>query len=367
MPTRSLVLITCAAGLLPGCREQPAPGAKPRGVAVAVRVAPVRVADVVYAIEALGSLEAEELIQVPAEVEGAVSGVQFHEGDRVSSATVLLRIDPERYRLEAERADASYKKALADQNRALEEWQRREQLAKEQLVSVEDLTRAKQESERLAADTAAAKAALDWALENRRRSEVKAPRAGVINTRNVVTGQFAKNGDVLATIVDTSRLRLRFKLSDGESLRVRAGDVVSFIVASLGERRFEARVYHVGQVADTQTRQVEVLAWVENPGVLKPGFFAEVKVATEAHKGALVVPQGAIQASERGFITYVVDGAHARLRLVKIGLRTKQGDVEILDGVGAGDTVVTEGSDRLADGIAVSTVAGGGGAGAAAP
>ena len=101
---------------------------------------------------------------------------------------------------------------------------------------------------------------------------------------------------------------------------------------------------------------MEVLAWVKNPGVLKPGFFAEVTLATEAHQGAVVVPEGAVQASERGFVVYVVEGGRARQRTVQIGLRTGDGTVEVVSGLQAGEIVVTEGSDRLSDGIAVEAV-----------
>ena len=348
-----LVLALLALG---ACGRGPAGAAAvAAGRAVTVRVAPVALQDVVYRIQALGSLEADELVQVTSEVEGAVAGVQFHEGDRVTPETVLARIDPDRYRLWAQQAEASYKKALADQHRAEGELKRREELARQQLVSAEDLIRARQDAERLAAEGDATKAAWDIALQNVRRSEVRPSRAGVINTRSVDTGQFVKNGAVLATLVDTTRLRLRFKLSEGESLRVHAGDTVSFRVKALGARQFATEVYHVGEVADAATRQVEVVAWVRNPGMLKPGFFAEVDVATESHKDALVVPEGAVQASERGFITYVAEGGRARLRPIEIGLRTGTGVVEILSGLRAGETVVVEGSDRLADGVSVAS------------
>jgi multidrug efflux pump subunit AcrA (membrane-fusion protein) len=112
----------------------------------------------------------------------------------------------------------------------------------------------------------------------------------------------------------------------------------------------------VGEVADPSTRQVEVLAWVKNPGPLKPGFFAEVTLAGEARKNALVVPEGAVQASEQGFVTYVVAEGKAHLRPIEIGLRSGNGSVEILSGVKPKETVVIEGSDRLADGIEVQAV-----------
>jgi membrane fusion protein, multidrug efflux system len=336
--------------------------ASPRGAGqrpLTVRAAPVAVQDVVYEIKAIGSLEAEELVQITAEVQGAVADVRFNEGDRVGPSTVLVRIDPDRYRLEAERAEATYRKALADEQRARADLERREALARDQLVAAEELNRSRGENDRMAAESAAAKAARDIANQNVARSAVRPPRPGVINTRAVQTGQFVQPGNVLATLVDTSRLRLRFKVGDAESLRARRSQTVKFRVASLGSREFDATVYHVSDVADAATRQVEIMAWVRNPGELKPGFFTEVTLASETRKGALVIPEGAIQASDKGFVTYVVQQEKAQLRPVAIGLRTGSGVVEILSGVRAGEVVVTEGSDRLADGVSVQVAQGG--------
>jgi len=337
------------------------PPASTRARALTVRVAPVVAQDVVYEIKAPGTLEAEELVQITAQVEGATTAVRFHEGDVVGRGTVLLRIDPDRYALELRRAEADYQRTLADARRAASDLARREQLAEERLVAAEELNRARQEAERLAADAQSARAARDIAAQNVARASVRPPLPGVINTKTVETGKFVKTGDVLATLVDVSRLRLRFKVSEAESLRARAAQAVQFRVASLGERNFTATIYHVGDVADPATRQVEVMAWVKNPGELKPGFFAEVTLASETRRGALVVPEGAVQASEKGFVAYVVEDEKARLRPIQIGLRTGTGLVEIVSGVKQGDVVVVEGSDRLTDGLAVQV------AGAPAP
>jgi multidrug efflux system membrane fusion protein len=272
----------------------------------------------------------------------------------VTPKTVLARIDPERYRLELARAEAALQQAVAEKDRSEADLRRREALDESQLVAAEELNRSRGETSRLRAAAEAARAERDWARENLKRSDVRPPASGVINTRTVETGQFVKLGNVLATLVDTSRLRLRFKVSEAESLRAKEGEEVTFRVAALGEKSFPARIYHVGEIADPTSRQVEVLAWVKNPGELKGGFFAEVTLAVESRKGALTVPEGAVQASERGFIAYVVEDGKARVRPVRIGLRTGTGAVEILSGLNAGETVVIEGSDRLADGVAVA-------------
>jgi RND family efflux transporter MFP subunit len=360
MGLRSLLAVLLATTTLSACsRSQgaPAPAAR-RGGGVTVRVEPVAVRDVVYSIQAVGSLEAEEVVQVTAEVEGQVTAVLFNEGARVSPRTVLARIDPERYRLQAQQAEAAYLKAQADAKRAEGDFRRREELAAEKLVAVEELNRARGERDRLAAEAASMRAAWNIALQNMRRAEVSAPAGGVINTKKVETGQWVKQGDILATIVDISRLRLRFKVSEGESLRAGRDQTVTFKVSALGNARFEGRIYHVGEVADPATRQVEILVWVKNPGVLKPGFFAEVELASETHEAATIVAERAVQASERGFVTYVVEDGKARARRVEIGVRTGDGAVEILGGLKAGEIVVVEGNDRVADGVPVTVLAG---------
>jgi multidrug efflux system membrane fusion protein len=340
------VLAACGGG-----DSTKAAGQGARGLAV--RTAPVVARDVVYTIQSLGSLEPDELVQITAEVSGAVKEVMFHAGDQVTADTVLARIDPERYRLEAERAEADYRRAVADWKRAESDLSRREALDRDQLVAAEELNRARQETERLSADAASAKAALEIAQQNVRRADL---RAGEINTRTVDTGQFVQSGNVLATLVDLRRLRLRFKVSESESLKAMEGQSVTFHIGSFGDASFTAKVYHVGNVADPATRQVEILAWVDNPGVLKPGFFAEVALATEVHKGAIVVAEGAVQASERGFVVYVVEDGLALERPVKIGLRTGDGAVEIVSGLKVGEVIVTEGSDRLGNGMPVREV-----------
>jgi multidrug efflux pump subunit AcrA (membrane-fusion protein) len=97
--------------------------------ALRVRVAPVVVQDVVYQIKSLGQIEARDMVQVTAQVDGVTTDVRFREGDHVGPGTVLLRIDPDRYRLEAERAQAVLEQSRAEQDRAGADLRRREALA----------------------------------------------------------------------------------------------------------------------------------------------------------------------------------------------------------------------------------------------
>ena len=329
------------------------------GAAIPVKAGLVKVQQVTYSIQAVGSLEAEDMIQVTAELDGVLTEVKFREGDRVTKDTVIALIDPDRYQLEADRAEANYRRAVADGAQAAATLARREALAKENLLSAEDLNQTRTSNERSAADAAGAKAARDIAAQNLSRASVKPRHGGVIDKRLVDTGAFVRTGASIAALVDLSRLRLRFRVSETESLKVQKGQMAKFRVAATGDRDFTATVYHVGAVADPTSRQVEVLGWVQNPGALKPGFFAEVTLPSESKKDAIVVPETAIQASDRGFVAFVIVDGKAVVRQVDIGPRTGGGDVEILTGLNAGETIVFEGSDRIANGVAVNPNASG--------
>lgn len=346
----------------PAGAAAPAPGAGAGARVIRVAASPVQVRDVTTSIEAVGSVEAEQEVQIVAGVEGIVTSLRFREGDEVTPATVLATIDPDRYRVEAERARSNHEKIEAQYNQALSDLRRRDELARQvpPLVAVEEVERARQEAERLRAAAAEAKSLYELAEIDRQRSIVRPLVPGVINSRRVSIGQHVENSDVLATLVDVRRLNVRFKISEQESTRVRAGMEVTFTTSSRPGRIFAARVYHVGSGADPATRMVECLARVERDGqLLKPGFFAEIRADVDSRKGAIVVPERAILPTDRGFVAYEVVEGRAVRRPVQLGLRTRDGDIEILEGLQRGALVVTDGGDVLRDGVAVEVVDGG--------
>lgn len=331
----------------------PAPAGSTRSIKVTVQ--PVSVRDVTYTLQAMGSIEAEEEVRVTAGVEGVVTRVSFREGDTVTTSSVLAEIDPEIFRLRAEKSRATLDQMTALEKQALAELKRREELLQQDppLVSAEEVERARQEAERRRAAGAEAHAAWELAEQDRRRSIVHPLVAGIINRKSVVTGQHVESKDVLATLADTRRLRLRFKVSEQESVRLQDGGEVAFTTAAYPGREFRARIFHVSTSADPQSRMVECLARIDAEAALKPGFFAEVRIAVEGHKDAIVVPERAVLATEKGFIVYEVEGGVARLRQVSVGLRTKDGGVEILTGLSPHATIVTDGGSILSDGAAV--------------
>ncbi len=367
VPT-ALVLLGSALAACSGGGQGSAPGRPVRRVPVEVRPAESRT--VTYSIQTVGSLQARETLRVPARVAGVVQDIAFQEGTYVTPDKVLARIDPERYRLTAARAEATYLQAQAAAREAEAALEKRKALHERDpgWVTKEELDNFTAQLEGARAALEAARAAWDLARKDLADSDVRADYAGVIDQKMVDTGQYVTVGTVLASLIDTRRLKLSFRVSESESARLEKGLAVKFRVKAIPGREFEARLYHVGETADPATRMVECLAWVENPdGTLRPGFFADVTAEVESRQGSIVAPQTAVLPTERGFVVWVVRGEdEVERREVRLGLYTRDGQIEILDGLQPGEPLVVRGAALLTDGVRV-TIEGAAGPAASAP
>ena len=332
-------------------------GAAARGaMRFPVQIAPVVAREVEYAVTAVGTVEAFERVQVTARVQGVVEKVDFTEGASVQKGQVLAEIEPARYRLAVNAAEAALQQGIAQREEAKAAQARREQVnqANPGLIPGEELENFRTRARTAAAEAEARRVALEQARLNLKDAFVRAPVAGVIETRTVQTGQYVQPGAVLATLVRRDPLLLRFKVPESESARLRLGLVARFHTPEV-DRPFTAKITHVGQAADPRSRMVDVTAEVndERKEELRPGAFAEVTVPIQSAK-APVISQTAIRPSERGFLAYVVgEGDVAVERVVTLGMRTADGLVEVKDGLAPGERLVIRGAEALRDGAAV--------------
>jgi multidrug efflux system membrane fusion protein len=211
--------------------------------------------------------------------------------------------------------------------------------------------------DRATADLDRATASLALAAKARKDSFIRPPKPGVINSRNVATGEYAAAGRLIAKLLDVSALYVRFSVPESESARLAKGLKISFTTRIHGDKSFAAEVFWVSQMADPRSRSVECKARViDPPADLKPGFSGLVKVVLEQRGDAILVPSTAVLPTERGFVAYVLDGVKAKERLLKLGVRTLDDRVEILDGLNEGESLVIRGGSVLQDGRDVEIV-----------
>lgn len=353
----SSFLLSCSKGDAKEARG--AAGGPPGGrrdMAFPVEVQAVESRNVEYSITAVGSLDAFERVAVTARVAGAVERVNFREGQVVRAGQPLVEIEPERYRLAVAAAQANVNKALAAKSEAEAGFARRQEANAKNagLIRGEEIETWRTKVQTAAAEVSQAQAAVAQANLNLRDAFVRAPVSGIIQTRTVETGQYVPVGTVLSTLMRRDPLLLRFQVPESEALPLRQGVVARFNVAE-DATVHEARITHVAAAASQASRMVDVTANVldSNRPELRPGAFARVTIPIGSPRAAPVIPQTAIRPSEKGFLAYTVADGVATQRILTLGMRTADGQVEVKDGLRAGEMLVIRGAEALRDGAKV--------------
>lgn len=298
-------------------------------------------------VAAVGTIAANESVVLRPEIAGRISAIGFREGGTVNKGDVLIELDAQVARAEVAQAKAELELARSN-------FRRTQELATRDFVSSRAQDEAASNVEVLQARYALAQARLE-------RFTIRAPFSGVVGLRRVSVGDYVKDGADLVTLEDRSTVKVDFRLPERFAGLVAAGQDVEFTVDPLPGTVFRARVYAVDVAVDAAGRALVVRARAANPGGhLKSGMFARVRLQLAERADAVIVPEEAIVPAASGqFVFRVVerDGRQIAQRTpVTVGLR-REGIVEIVEGVAAGDVVVTAGQIRLQrDGMAVRVV-----------
>jgi multidrug efflux pump subunit AcrA (membrane-fusion protein) len=175
--------------------------------------------------------------------------------------------------------------------------------------------------------------------------EIKAPIDGVIIERKATTGELVDKAKEIYTISDPTQLWAIAEVKERDIASVKADQTATFTVLAYPQEKFEGKVVLIGNQVETGSRTLEVRITVDNAdGRLKPGMFADVEITTTILDNVLLIPDSALQTDGENQIVFVaLDGNKFEKRVVKLGLE-QSGRVQILDGVKAGEKIVTEGS-----------------------
>jgi multidrug efflux system membrane fusion protein len=361
-PTHACMLALLVAVPAVGCKASDDSSLKKaKGVnkmAYPVTVAPLDVRQVKYNVTAPGSLDAFQQVQITARVAGAVDKVGFVEGQAVKQGDLLVSIEPDRYQVAVDQAKAAVDKAAASEKAAEAELARRQQAVADHpgLVAGEEVETYATNVQTTKADVSAAQENVRVAQLNLRDSFVRAPFAGVIQSRTVQTGQYLQPGAILGTLLQRDPLLLRFGVSEADAPRLQAG-MIANIKMRESTNTYTAKLILVAEAADPTTRLVPVTGEVDDTTHkywLRPGAFCEVSVPIGDARPAIVVPSIAVQPTDSGNVVYTVDDKNiAHVRKVQLGMYTPEGGVEITTGVAAGDLLVVEGYEPLTEGAPV--------------
>lgn len=310
--------------------------------AVTVRVAQATQGDLREDVNAIGTLLANESVMIRPELDGRIREIHFAEGQTVAQGAKLVSLD-------AMEVEAQLKATDADVSLNQSRLRRAEELKQKNFISGQALDDARENLNQSLARQAEIRARLDKLL-------LRAPFEGVVGVRQVSPGAYVSKGQDIARLEGIGTLKLDFRVPEVYLSRIRPGqDVIVNVDAYPGEQ-FRGEIYAVEPSVDEQTRTVLLRAKVPNPGVrLKPGQFARVSLTLGTRENAVIVPEQAIVPRGQDFYVFRVVDGKARLTRVELGLR-RPGQAQIVSGLDAGETVVTDGQQRLRDGGMVKVV-----------
>lgn len=291
----------------------------------------------------VGTLIADQGLEVSSEVTGKVEAIQFQSGASVEAGDTLVQLDDsvDRARLEG---------LLAEERLAQLEFERAEDLLRDDTVSQATYDQALARLRNARAQIASTRALLD-------KKAIKAPFGGRLGVRRVNLGEYLAPGASIVTLQSLDPVHVDFSLPERHLARLSEGDAVELKVQAYGDERFRGQVSAINPKVETETRNVKLRATLANSdGRLRPGMFAEVKLLLPQRKDVLTLKQSAITYNPYGDSVFVIrEKDHALVvqrRQVTTG-EVRDGRVEIRNGLAAGDRVVLAGQVKLRNGQAV--------------
>ncbi len=307
-----------------------------------VKAAPATRTTLNVEVTAVGTLRADETVMVRPEIAGRVETIHFREGQKIRQGEPLVTLDQEEY--QAQLASSAAQLALEQSS-----YRRLQDMDRQQLASQQNLDEAKAKL-----DTARAQQELNRVRLS--KTVIRAPFDGMIGLRKISPGAYVKPGDDIVALESLGAMKLDFRVPETYLARLAVDQRLAARVDAYPEQSFEGTIYAIEPALDEETRTVLLRARLPNPhNQLRPGLFARVSLILERRENALVVPEQAIvPVGQTTFVYRVVDGK-AVMAPVKLGLR-RPGLVEILEGLSAGDQVVTDGQLKIRDGAAVQVL-----------
>jgi membrane fusion protein (multidrug efflux system) len=304
-------------------------------------------------LNTVGTLTAVNGTDISSEASGIVTAIQFESGQEVKKGDVLVLLDTSVEQAQLKNDQAAVK--LAQMN-----YERYKTLLKKNVLAQSEF------------DTAAAKLEESQASQEATQAKIQqktvtAPFNGRIGIRLINIGQYLSAGTAMVTLQSLDPLYVQFNLPEQYLANLYIQQPIELAInnSSSNKKAISGAITAINSKVDQTTRNVLIQATIPNKDVqLYPGMFAQVKVLLRTNKNVITLPQTAISYSLHGDSVFIIeadkndkekDGTpvlHVKREYVKVGER-RSGTVAVLDGIKAGDKVVTSGQLKLQNGTHV--------------
>ncbi|MFC4700427.1 efflux RND transporter periplasmic adaptor subunit [Glaciecola siphonariae] len=290
-------------------------------------------------VEALGTAVANESVNITAQQAETIETIAFDDGDIVEAQQILVELNNR-----AEEARVSELEINVAE-------------AKRQLSRIKNLANQSAASEQLLDEQEARVKALsaqrDVAQADLEELIIRAPFSGRLGTRMVSVGSLVRPGDLITTLDDLSVVKVDFSISEVHLASVKNGQTIYASSVAYPGEQFVGKITNIDSRIDPVTRSIQVRAQLPNQDMkMRPGMLLQINLEKRV-LDALVIPESALVPEGDSQFVFVVDEQEKAIKTkVKVGER-KPGLVQILDGLEAGQKVISEGTLRVRDGSAV--------------
>jgi multidrug efflux system membrane fusion protein len=294
-------------------------------------------------LEGIGSLTAVRQVTVSPEVAGRVTQITFEAGQKVRAGDPLVQIYDAPDRADLANFQAQQRLAEVNLGRA------------KVLASKEFGSRQAQDQAQMALDQAHAGIARTQAVISQKT--VRAPFAGELGIRQVNLGQYLNPGNPVATLTDLDTMFVDFTLPEQASGEIKIGQAVDISTDAFPGTNFLGKLTTIEPQVDPQTRSIKLEATIPNPDHrLRPGMFANARVALPPQRNVVTVPETAIESTPYGTSVYIIKDVGkdekgqskyiASQSFVTLGER-RDGDVAVKSGLAAGQLVASSGQLKI--------------------
>ncbi len=293
-------------------------------------------------VEVQGSVDAKNSVMVSPKSGGVLTAVYVKEGDNVRQGATMAKVDNSIMRESIEEVKNQLSLANTVYEKQARLW--------EQKIGTEiQYLQAKNNKEALEKKLVTLNTQLG-------QSNIAAPISGVVDQVIAKVGEMASPGAPVARVVNLNNLKVVAKVADSYVASIRKGDEVIIKFPDLNQE-YKARVSFVSTTVDPLSRTFRIEANLPSSTALKPNMLAQVQINDATRKDAITIDQNLVQSTEKGQVVYVAtnEGGRkvAQAKTVKTGL-SYNGRVEILEGLQAGDQLITQGYQEVADGQVIS-------------
>ncbi len=319
--------------------------------------------DIRIILNELGTVTSLDTVTVLTQISGQLTDVGFKEGEVVKKGDFLAQIDPRPYQAALEQAQGTLAHDQGLLAQAQADLKRYQTLGRQDSIAQQQLEDQRYLVQQYTGTVQTDQGTVDNAKLNLAYCHIVSPIDGQVGLRQVDPGNYVQASNTSGIVVITQMQPISVLFSVPEDnlpdiiQRVRGGATLSIAAYD----RANVKLLATGQLAtidnliDTTTGTVKLRAMFANPDeLLYPNQFVNARLLVNTMQNTVRVPVPAVQRGEPGTFVYVINANNTvSVRAVKLG-PTDGGFTAVLSGLQAGDRVVTDGTDRLRDGVAVT-------------